>query len=416
MEKLVQKAIFSEKDEDRKKAIAKIIKMANKKGIWLDSTQKLYEKMAHGDCRGFTVPAINIRTLTFDSAKAVFRAAHKEDVGAFIFEIAKSEINYTSQSLEEYIAVILAAGIQEKFKGPIFFQGDHFRINPQKYFSEGKKQELEEIKDLIEKAIKTGFYNIDIDCSSLKDIKENACLTSELTYFIRKMQPEKMIVSIGGEIGEIGKDKDTTVKELVMFMDEYKKNLSKYGELKGVSKIAIQARTVHGGILLASGKLEEVKEDFSILKKLSRKAREYKTAGIVQHGASTLPKKHFAHFPDSEVCEIHLATNFQNIIYESSYFPKHLKKVIYNWIKEKFAKEKKETDTEIQFLYKFRKKALGPFKKAIYDIPKKNRDKISEQLEREFIFLFKALKVCQTKKLIKEIYSKKSRNKFFAFS
>jgi len=415
MEKLVQKAIFSEKDKDKKNAITKIIKMANKKGIWLDSTQKLYEKMAQGDYKGFTVPAINIRTLTFDFAKAIFRAAHKEDVGAFIFEIAKSEIDYTSQSLEEYIAVILAAGIEEKFRGPIFFQGDHFKVDPKKYFSEDKKEELEKIKDLIERAIKTGFYNIDIDCSGLKNIKENAYLTSEFTYFIRKVQPEKMIVSIGGEVGEIG-DKDTTVKELEMFMDEYKRNLSKYGELKGISKIAVQARTVHGGILLASGKLKEVEEDFPILKKLSRKAREYGTAGIVQHGASTLPKKHFSRFPDSEVCEIHMATNFQNIIYESSYFPKYLKKVIYNWIKEEFAKEKKETDTEIQFLYKFRKKALGPFKKAIYDIPKENRDKISEQLEKEFIFLFKALKVCQTKKLIKEIYSKKSRNKFFAFS
>ena len=140
MEKLVQKAIFSEKDKDRKKAIAKIIKMANKKSIWLDSTQKLYEKMAHGDCKGFTVPAINIRTLTFDFAKAVFRAVRKEDVGAFIFEIAKSEIDYTSQSLEEYVAIILAAGIEEKFKGPIFFQGDHFKVNPKKYFSEDKKE------------------------------------------------------------------------------------------------------------------------------------------------------------------------------------------------------------------------------------------------------------------------------------
>lgn len=416
MEKLVQKAIFGKKDKDRKNTIAKIIKIANKKGIWLDSTQKLYEEMARGNCRGFTVPAINIRTLTFDFAKAVFRAARKEDVGAFIFEIAKSEINYTSQSLEEYVAVILAAGIEEKFKGPIFFQGDHFKVNPKKYFSEDKKQELEKIKDLIEKAIKTGFYNIDIDCSCLKNIKENAYLTSELTYFIRKIQPEKMIVSIGGEVGEIGEDKDTTIKELEMFMHEYEKSLSKYGKLKGISKIAVQARTVHGGIPLASGKLKEVKEDFTILKKLSRKAREYKTAGIVQHGASTLSKKHFSRFPESEVCEIHLATNFQNIIYESSYFPKHLKKVIYNWIREEFAKEKKETDTEIQFLYKLRKKALGPFKKAIHDIPKKNRDKIAEQLEKEFIFLFKALKVCQTKKLIKEIYSKKSRNKFFAFS
>jgi len=78
MEKLVQKAIFSERNEDKKNAIEKIIKMATKKGIWLDSTQKLYEKMAQGEYKGFTVPAINIRTLTFDFAKTIFRAAHKD--------------------------------------------------------------------------------------------------------------------------------------------------------------------------------------------------------------------------------------------------------------------------------------------------------------------------------------------------
>jgi fructose/tagatose bisphosphate aldolase len=415
MEKLVQKVVFGKTDKERKDAIIRIIKTASKKGIWLESTQKLYEEIAKGNCKGFTVPAINIRTLTFDFAKAIFRAAHKEDVGAFIFEIAASEINYTSQSLEEYIAVILAAGIEERFRGPIFFQGDHFKVNVKKYLSKDKEQELKKLKDLVKEAIKTGFYNIDIDCSGLKNVKENSYLTSELTYFIRKIQPEKITISIGGEIGQIG-DKDTTVKELEIFMDEYQKYLSKYGKLKGVSKIAVQARTCHGGVILASGKLKEVKEDFPILKKLSRKAREYNTAGIVQHGASTLSKKHFSHFPESEVCEIHLATNFQNIIYESSYFPKHLKKVIYDWIKKEFLKEREETDTEIQFLYKLRKKALGPFKKAIWDIPKINKDKISGQLEKEFIFLFKALKVCQTKKLIKEIYSKKSRNKFFAFS
>jgi len=414
MEKLIQKMIFG-KQEDKKDITRKIIRMANKKGIWLDSTQKLYEEMAQGNCRGFTVPAINIRTLTFDFAKAVFRAAHKENVGAFIFEIAKSEINYTNQSLEEYISIILAAGIEEKFKGPIFFQGDHFRIDLKKYLSGDKKQEIENIKDLIERAIKTGFYNIDIDCSNFKNIKENSNLTAELTYFIRKMQPQGITISIGGEVGQIG-DKDTTVKELELFMNEYKKSLSQYGDLKGISKIAVQARTTHGGTILSSGKIKEIKQDFPILKKLSRKAREYKTAGIVQHGASTLAKKHFSHFPESEVCEIHLATNFQNIIYESPYFPKNLKKVIYDWIKEEFWKEKKKTDTEIQFLYKFRKKALGIFKKAIWDIPQENKDKISKQLENEFIFLFKALKVCHTKKLIKEIYSKKSSNRFFASS
>lgn len=405
MEKLVREMVFG---KDKKNTEKKIKKLAEKSGIWLASTQRLYENIARGENKGFTVPALNIRTMTFDVARAVFRAVKKEKVGTFIFEIARSEISYTKQSLEEYISVILGAAIKEGFKGPLFFQGDHFQINSKRYFSRTwKAKELRELKNLIRRAIKAGFYNIDIDCSTLKPLKENFSLTAKFTSFIRKIEPKKLIISIGGEVGEIG-DKDTTIKEIKIFMDGYKKVLSQYGNLKGLSKVAVQARTVHGGTLLASGKLKKIKGDFSILKKLSREARKYKTAGIVQHGASTLSKEYFSRFPESEVCEIHLATNFQNIIYDSSYFPKELKDKIYKWLKKKFQKEKKKTDAEIQFLYKFRKKALGPFKKEIWDISERNKDKILEQLEKEFIFLFKALKVSQTRDLIKKIYSKNS--------
>jgi len=405
MEKLVREMVFG---KDKKNTEKKIKRLAKKNGIWLASTQRLYKNIARRENKGFTVPALNIRTMTFDVARAVFRAVKKEKVGAFIFEIARSEISYTKQSPEEYISVILGAAIREGFKGPLFFQGDHFQINSKRYLSRTwKRKELKELKNLIRKAIKAGFYNIDIDCSTLKPLKENFSLTAKLTSFIRKIEPKKLTVSIGGEVGEIG-DKDTTVKEIKIFMDGYKKALSQYGNLTGLSKVAVQARTVHGGILLASGKLKKIRGDFSILKKLSQEARKYETAGIVQHGASTLSKEYFSRFPESEVCEIHLATNFQNIIYDSSYFPKELKDKIYKWLKRKFPKEKKKTDTEIQFLYKFRKKALGPFKKEIWDIPEKNKDKILKQLEKEFIFLFKSLKVSQTKGLIKKIYSKNS--------
>jgi fructose/tagatose bisphosphate aldolase len=406
IEKLVREAVFG---KNKKGAREKIKELTEKNGIWLDSTQKLYDKMMGivlEEQSLFTVPAFNIRTLTFDVAKAVFRAVKKEKVGAFIFEIARSEINYTGQSPEEYIVVILGAAIEEGFRGPLFFQGDHFQINSKKYFSRTwKAKELKELKNLIRRAIRAGFYNIDIDCSTLKPLKENFSLTAKFTSFIRKIERRDSphIISIGGEVGEIG-DKDTTVEEIKIFMNGYKKVLSQCGDLKGIIKLAVQARTTHGGILLPSGQLKKIKGDFSTLKELSREAKKYGTAGIVQHGASTLPKKYFSRFPENEVCEIHLATNFQNIIYDSPYFPDKLKDKIYNWLKKKFQKQKKETETDVQFLYKFRKRALGPFKKEIWDIPQKDRDEISEQLEKEFVFLFKALKVSNTKNLIKKFY------------
>jgi len=132
MEKLVREMVFG---KDKKNTEKKIKRLAKKNGIWLASTQRLYKNIARRENKGFTVPALNIRTMTFDVARAVFRAVKKEKVGAFIFEIARSEISYTKQSPEEYISVILGAAIREGFKGPLFFQGDHFQINSKRYLS-----------------------------------------------------------------------------------------------------------------------------------------------------------------------------------------------------------------------------------------------------------------------------------------
>ena len=62
------------------------------------------------------------------------------------------------------------------------------------------------------------------------------------------------------------------------------------------------------------------------LDRLSRVAREeYGLAGCVQHGASTLPEALFDRFPQVETAEIHLATGFQNLLYEHGAFPRDLR-------------------------------------------------------------------------------------------
>ena len=82
---------------------------------------------------GFTVPAMNLRMMTYDTARAVFRAAKALSAGAFIFEIARSEIGYTEQRPHEYAASVLAAALREGSRGPVFFQGDHVQVNAKKY-------------------------------------------------------------------------------------------------------------------------------------------------------------------------------------------------------------------------------------------------------------------------------------------
>ena len=397
IDRLVYNAVFHESPEQRGITRALIKEIAAAVGAWPASIQGYYEAMGRGEIKGVTVPAVNIRGMTYDVARALFRTGLKNDSATFIFEIAKSEIGYTGQQPAEYSAVILAAAIKEGYEGPVFIQGDHFQLNAGKFFDDPEK-EVGAIKELIKKAVSAGFYNIDIDSSTLVTLadpditvqqKHNYEQCAELTKFIRELEPEGVTVSVGGEIGEVGKQ-NSTVEELEAFMDNYNAILP--DGMKGISKISVQTGTSHGGVPLPDGTIAEVALDFDTLGELSKKAREkYGMSGAVQHGASTLPDEAFHHFAEKSASEIHLATGFQNMIYESPSLPADLKNKVYDWLRKECGAEKKADQTEEQFIYKTRKKGFGPFKKEFWLLPEPVRDVIGGEMEAKFDFLFKKL-------------------------
>jgi hypothetical protein len=97
----------------------------------------------------------------------------------------------------------------------------------------------------------------------------------------------------------------------------------------GLSKISVQSGTSHGGVVLPDGSIADVALDLDTLGELSKIARdEYGMAGAVQHGASTLPDGAFNNFPRTETAEIHLATNFQNMLFDPPAAP--LRQEIYD--------------------------------------------------------------------------------------
>ena len=385
--------------------------LAAQRGVRPASVHDLYLAMGRGEAGGFTVPAMNIRMATYYTARAVFRAANQAGAGAFIFEIARSEIGYTEQRPHEYAAVVLAAALREGHEGPVFFQGDHVQVNLKKYKSPDRDKELEALRTLIREEVAASFYNIDIDTSTLVDPDKttldeqqavNCDLCAEFTKFIREHEPRGVTVSVGGEIGEVG-GHNSNVHELHAFMRGYNKALAGKGaHLVGISKISVQTGTAHGGFVAADGKVRtDVKLDLVALEELSRVARtEYGLGGAVQHGASTLPPDAFDAFPKAGACDIHLATDFQNMVYEHPSFPKALKDEMYAWTAEHAAEERKPTDTEQQFLYKGRKKAIGPFKKQLWSLEPSVRDAIGASLEQRFSFLMAQLKIGGTKPVV----------------
>jgi fructose/tagatose bisphosphate aldolase len=304
---------------------------------------------------------------------------------------------------------MLAAALREGYPLPLFIQGDHCQVNAKKYAAD-PAGEVGEVKKLIAEEVGAGFFNIDVDTSTLVDLaqptlalqqRDNYERAAEITEFIRSIEPRGATVSVGGEIGEVGM-KNSTVEELHAFMEGYNRALAARGKgLAGLSKISVQTGTSHGGVVLPDGSIAEVQLDLAALEALSQAARQrYGLGGAVQHGASTLPADAFGNFPRVGAVEIHLATNFQNIIFDHPALPTELRGRMLRWLDVNAGSERKPKDTDEQFYYRARKKAIGPFKRECWELPQEVRTAIFADLERTFGFLFDQLNVKGTAALI----------------
>lgn len=385
-----------------------IRKAALELDIYPASINGLYLARGRGEVPfTFTVPAINLRVLSFDAASVMFRTAIKMNAAAMIFEIARSEMGYTDQKPTEYASSVLAAAIGEGYSGPVFIQGDHFQISSKKYAADGAL-EIRLLKDLIVEAIKAGFFNIDIDSSTLVDLtktevddqqKLNIELTSLFTKFIREEQPANINISVGGEIGEVG-GHNSNPEELHAYLNGFKK-ATKDQNITGLSKISVQTGTSHGGVVLPDGSIAKVNVDFNVLRDLSRIARnEYGLGGTVQHGASTLPEDAFSKFVEYEAMEVHLATNFANIYFDL--IPESLKNDMYAWLRTNSASDRKPDMTDEQFYYKTRKNVIGPFKAQSWNLEKLELNKITSAWETQFERLFTSLGLKDTRKWVEK--------------
>ena len=372
------------------------------------SIHELYMARGRGEVGGFTVPAINLRTQVFDMAVAVLRAAAGREAGAVIFELARSEQEYTFQRPGEFITAVLAGAIAAGWRGPVFVQGDHYQFNAKKYAADPDGV-TDGLRRLTVEALEVGYGNVDIDSSTLVDLslptvdeqqRANYSRAAELAALIREREPAGQPVSVGGEIGEVGKQ-NSTEPELRAYLDGFRRELDRLArpDALGLSKVSVQTGTSHGGIPLPGGGVAQVAIDFDTLGRLSAVCRGYGLAGCVQHGASTLPDELFHRFPAVEAAEIHLATGFQNLLYEHPAFPAGLRREIEGWCFGNTADERKDGETDTQFLYKTRKKALGPYKQTLWELP--GKEEILAAQEAKLVFLFEQLAVNGTAELVR---------------
>jgi fructose/tagatose bisphosphate aldolase len=359
------------------------------------SIHDLYMARARGEVRGFTVPAINIRAQTFDMARTVFRAAEAGDVGAVILELARSEQTYTFQRPIDYATSILAGAIAADWHGPVFIQGDHYQFNAKKYAADPEAM-TEEIRRACRLAVDAGYRNIDIDSSTLVDLsrptvdeqqRDNYERAAELTALIRTLETDGVTISVGGEIGEVGKE-NSNEAELRAFLAGYRRDIDARSPAAiGISKVSVQTGTRHGGVVLPDGTVGTAAVDFAVHERLGAVARaEYGLAGTVQHGASTLPDELFHRFREVETAEIHLATGFQNLLFDHPAFPADLREAMHHWCFANAADERTAEQTDQQFVYSSRKKTIGPFKRELWDLPTKELILADQRAKIDFLF------------------------------
>ena len=138
---------------------------------------------------------------------------------------------------------------------------------------------------------------------------------------------------------------------------------------------------------LPGGGVAEVKLDFDVLAP-ARRGRPRRTASRAP--SSTAPRRCpdelFHRFPEVETAEIHLATGFQNALYDHPAFPAELMDEIEAWCRANAADERKDGQTEDQFLYTTRKKAIGPFKRQLWDLATKDEILASQAAKIEYLF------------------------------
>jgi fructose/tagatose bisphosphate aldolase len=407
IDQLVHTAVFAQGDV-RDSARWLIWELGWEVGVKSASIDSLYQARGRDAYAGSTVAAINVRAMAYDFARAIVASAKRRNVGSFIFELARSEMGYTDQSCDEFATVMMAAAIKEGHTGPIFIQGDHYQADAKKYATDPQSV-VDGLKKLIREAVAAGYGNIDIDTSTLVDLsrpslteqqRDNYERCAELAALIRQIEPSGVTVSIGGEIGEVGK-KNSTVEELEAYVSGFNAAFSsRVGSKRGLSKVSVNTGSSHGGVVLPDGTLLKVAIDFDTLREMSTAARGHGMGGAVQHGASTLPAEYFSKFPEVGTVEVHLATEFQNIILDHGAFPAELKAEAYAYCREKLSDEWAKGDTEEQFIYKTRKKIWGPFKQQVWTLPADTRTAIRAQLEEKLEFLYDQLGVIDTSSLV----------------
>jgi hypothetical protein len=402
-------------DTGKAERIRAVVERAAVAEVYPASIGPIYRALAAGAIPPLSVPAINLRGLTYDLARAIWRAAKDADAGPVIFELAPSESRTGRQGFEEFAALILVAALREGYRGPVFLQVDHFQID------RDDPQDSSEFRSWCSQSIAAGMQQVDFDASGLcaaapAPSAQAACAqatAAAVTFHHsltrtagRSVRPRHDPV-YGAEVGEIG-GANTTVDDLREFMAAYR--IAPAGT-PPLGKISVNTGTTHGGLIDADGRPGPMPLDLPLLADLATVARrEYGLPGVVQHAASTLSHGQLAQLPAAGVCEVHLATGIQNLVFDHPRFNADLRarmqEELLDTHDEAEGRELSGTEdwTPTQRFYSGRWTSWGQFKRELWDLPEEERAALRASLVDWCVPIFTALQIAGRAHLLAQLY------------
>ncbi len=386
-------------------------------GIWCDSIHAFYHANAVSRARSIVVPAFNVRGLTYSTIRSIFRVAQKLDTGPFIIEISPAEMNHTQQRSDELAACVLGAALRENYSGPVFLQGDHFRLDPRRCQSD-LKSEVNRLQALVLDAIHNGFFNFDIDATSVATSDTDSQSEKELPYlklvadfctFIRHHQPEGITIALGLEFANLRAVLQNADALLSEFMD-FNKLLARSGSAASVSKYNIHLEA-HSGTGTGPAQTDRpqmpsfASDECAITREFAETLRTaHGVCGLELHSNSTIPDVFLPLLSACGVVEAHLGTRLQDVVLDHPRFPIGLTEEIHSFLETHCSMESRTGLSQEQFYYLARKKAWGPFKKAICTLDERTKSAILQDVEREITMNFEKLGAFSQRKRMDEIY------------
>ena len=381
---------------------------ARELGAHSASIHDLYMARARGEVSGFTVPAINIRAQTFDMARTVYETAAAADVGAIILELARSEQTYTFQRPADYAAAVLAGAIAADWHGPVFIQGDHYQFNAKKY-ADDPEAVTEEIRRACRLAIDAGYRNIDIDSSTLVDLSKADARRAAA----RELRPRRRDDGADPLARDRRRDHQRRRRDRRGRQEELDR-----GRAARLPR-RLRARAGASGRPVRARHLQGQRPDRHLARRRPAPGRHRRRGQArlrrARHGSARSPAS--TAWPARSSTARRRCRTSCSTASRPSRPPRSTSRPASRtrststrrsrrssigrsrrWCFENATDERKPDQTDQQFVYTTRKKAIGPFKRELWDL--ETKDEILAAQRRKIAFLFTELGVNGSREMV----------------